>query len=365
MKRIELMGITPEKRAEEARLAATQAETARHNRAAEAVSQGQLKVAQSRLGLDQQLYNVGAAPDSAVGLGEAALHGVHPQEANLIKKIANYEIALPVGIATSREPWVTRLRLAAAYDPTFDQSQYTARQRLRIAFQSSGKPADNIRSLNTAIGHLASLRDKSVALQNAPITLWNRIKNYGLSQTGDKRVAEFNQAATAVADELATLFKGTAGTDEQIEAWRDTLDSSMSPEQLEGVIDTAIELTSSRLEALTEQYRVGMGKPKDFRILYPKSREILRSMGANPDKLDPVAPKGSPVIAPPPAAGATEPATAPNPYRRQATAPPAQGGATAQPKAGGAVIVTAPNGKTYTFPNQEAADAFKWAAGIK
>lgn len=65
MKRIELMGITPEKRAEEARLAATQAETARHNVATEAVSRGQLAVSQGRLALNRQ--------QTAAGGGSAGL----------------------------------------------------------------------------------------------------------------------------------------------------------------------------------------------------------------------------------------------------------------------------------------------------
>jgi hypothetical protein len=299
---IALMGVSPEKRTEEARLAVSQAEAMRHNRATEAISAGQLGVAKARLGLDAQMYQVGAV-GADVGLGEEALKGLSPQEANLIKKIANYQIALPVGIATSREPWVTRLTRAAAYDPTFDQTQYQARQRLRISFQSQGKPADNIRSLNTAVGHLATLKQKAEALQNAPVTVWNTVKNYGLGQTGDKRIVEFNSAATAVADELATLFKGTAGTDEQIKAWRATLNSSMSPEQLRGAIDTAIELTGSRLEALTNQYEVGMGKPKDFRILYPKSQQILKSLGIDANKLDPVASPNK-QTSPPPAGGA-------------------------------------------------------------
>lgn len=36
-----------------------------------------------------------------------------------------------------------------------------------------------------------------------------------------------------------------------------------------------------------------------------------------------------------------------------------------QPKSGGSFPVTAPNGKTYTFPDQASADAFKQKAGIK
>lgn len=65
MKRIEAMGITPEKRAEEARLAAGQAEEARHNVATEAVSRGQLAVSQGRLALNRQ--------QTAAGGGSAGL----------------------------------------------------------------------------------------------------------------------------------------------------------------------------------------------------------------------------------------------------------------------------------------------------
>jgi hypothetical protein len=84
------------------------------------------------------------------------------------------------------------------------------------------------------------------------------------------------------------VFKGTAGTDQEIKKWLENISSSDSPEQINASIDEAIELLGSRLYALRDQYERGLGKPKDFKFLSAKSDELLRKIGADPRLLDPV-----------------------------------------------------------------------------
>lgn len=169
--------------------------------------------------------------------------------------------------------------LARLVDPSFDMSQYPARAALRRDF-TSGKGAQNLRSLNTAIGHLDSLRKAADGLDNASSQTWNKIINLTLSEVGDPRVVKFNTAMNAVAGEMATIFKNTSGTDQEIKSWREQLNSSQSPEQVHGAIAQLIDLMASRMEALSGQWTAGMGRPRDFRFLNPKSEAILREAGA-------------------------------------------------------------------------------------
>lgn len=179
------------------------------------------------------------------------------------------------------------LSMAHLIDPTYDETQYGTRSAIKKDF-NSGKSAQNIRSLNTAVGHLQTLSDAGTKLENASLPVWNKIANLGITAVGDSRVVAFNTAATAVESELASVFKGMGATDQEIKAWRENINSSQSPAQMKGAIDTAIELMGSRLQALTNQYEIGIGKPKDFRILSNNSRQILEGLGVDVNALDPM-----------------------------------------------------------------------------
>ncbi len=231
---------------------------------------------------------------------DPSVHGVKQQEGapsdigqatesqkNIANQLVNYKIPLPSGFALRSPYWQTVLGIAGDIDPTFDATQYNVRLKARQDF-TSGKSAQNIRSINTLIGHLNTLEDKAKGLENGSVQLWNKIANTGLTQTGDPRVVEFNNAANAVESELAAVFKGTGATDQEIKQWRQSLGASQSPEQLKKGIQTAIELMGSRMDALQNQYEVAMGKPKDFRFLSSRSQKILKNLGVDADELDKV-----------------------------------------------------------------------------
>ncbi len=195
----------------------------------------------------------------------------------LVKGIADYQInPTTSSIRGGRRELV--LGLVKQYDPSFDQTAYNSRARVRQDF-TSGKAAFNIRSLNTAVSHLDELSRAAEGLENRSVSWWNTVVNKGLTVTGDPRVTTFNVAANAVESELASVFKGMGATDQEIKAWREQLSASQSPAQLRGNINEAITLMSGRLSALRAQWQVGMGKPADFRILSNESRNILNRLG--------------------------------------------------------------------------------------
>ena len=183
------------------------------------------------------------------------------------------------GYMLTRSPeWTMAAEAASEADPTWNAAEYPSRLKLLNDFKS-GRASRNVRSLNTLIGHLDSLSQTSEKLDNTSILLWNRLANRTITEVGDARVTNFEKAVIAVQNEAATLFKGTGATDQEIKEWRATINSSQSPEQLQEGILQMVDLMSSRLSALTEQYEMGMGKPPDFQLLTGKSREILKSMG--------------------------------------------------------------------------------------
>jgi hypothetical protein len=227
----------------------------------------------------------GAMENAKVGTqtgakNEAALDGLDEGHKEIVKKLSEYKMPLPSGFALKAPFWQSILERTALYDPSFDATQYNVRLGVRKDF-TAGKSSQNIRSLNTAIAHLDTLKDKADELKNSDIPLWNEIANRSLTAVGDKRVVGFENAATAVESELASVFKGTGATDQEIKQWRQNIKNIQSPAQIDESIGTAVQLLGGRLGALQNQYEMGMGKPLDFQILSDKSRQILKKRGFN------------------------------------------------------------------------------------
>ena len=189
------------------------------------------------------------------------------------QNMAAYRLAPPSGTALRTPYWSDIIARAQGINPSFDVTMYKQRQQTRVDF-SSGKAALNIRSLNTAIGHMDNLQRAADALKNTSIPAYNAAKNYGAVQTGSPTVKVFEAAASAVANELATLFKGTGATDQEIKAWRQLVNANMSPQQLDGVIQQAASLMLSRRNALEEQWNASMATTAP-NLFDPKAAKVL------------------------------------------------------------------------------------------
>ena len=218
------------------------------------------------------------------GKNEDAIKGLSAQDQSTVKAIAEYRF--PVSNLRNKN-MMALVKKAYEYNPTFDTKEYAVKAAVRKDF-TSGKTANNINSLNTAVGHLEQMFDKAQALKNTDIPAWNWIANKGLQATGDKRIAGFNQTAIAVESELASVFKGMGATDQEIKAWRDGFSSSSSPAQFkESIVDSSTKLMGSRLDALRNKYEQGMGEPANFKLLSKRSHDILKKMGADTNMIDP------------------------------------------------------------------------------
>lgn len=238
----------------------------------------------------------GNAAPAANGLsGDEFLKTLDPKTANAVKLLAEYRGVLPSGMALSKPYWQDILQKTQQYEPTFDAQMYGQRAAVRRDF-AVGAAAKNLRSANTAVKHLDTLRQKAEALGNMSVPLFNRMKNSFNSGVGDPRVVGFNEAATAVQNELASLFKGTGATDQEIKEWRAHLDAAGSPQQQAEALKTAVELLDGRVQQLQYQWEQGMGTPKGFQALQPDSQAVLERLRSGGR------PQAQPA-APPPAAG--------------------------------------------------------------
>ena len=202
----------------------------------------------------------------------------------VVQGLTNYDLDLS---KVSSYRGNQRLQLAAAAriaDPTFDMSQYPARAAFRKDF-SSGKMGGNIRSFNTAIEHLSVLDNAidKVPSNNMPaITAVQRGIAGKMAAKGKTAVGmtEERGALTAIAGELATIFKNTGGTDQEIDKWFQSYDPNASHEQKRQFIKTGTELMLGRLNALNNDYERVMGKPNDRPLISDDSQKAVERMAA-------------------------------------------------------------------------------------
>lgn len=236
---------------------------------------------------------VGAGnPLTGVGTGEDALKGLSAADAITVKNLASYKGPKPGATMLARSPyWNEMLKRAELYNPSFDFTRYDERQKMRNDY-TSGKTFTAIKSLNTAVKHIDTLNDAANVLANSSVQLWNEIKNKGIEHTGGSEVNNFNIAATAVQNELATAFKGTAGTDQEISAWRNTINSAKSKQELIDGVKEAVKLLGGRqsvIEDAWDENHLG-GDPNDRPMVISKSSQavldkLTKSGGSSPERV--------------------------------------------------------------------------------
>lgn len=199
---------------------------------------------------------------------------------NRIRMLAEGRMSWPKGAALRNPAMAELIAAASIYDPTLDEANAATRYGTRKDF-TSGVSARNLTALNTAVGHLASLKKYAAQLNNTFSPKINAPINYlQYEWLGDPRVKKFKTTAMAFSAELAKVFKGTASPGvTEIKDWEKQVNENMSPEQMQGFIETAADLLNSRIEAVGDQYNRGMGKSSDpVRLLSPHAQELYRTL---------------------------------------------------------------------------------------
>jgi hypothetical protein len=191
--------------------------------------------------------------------GDAYLATVPAYERAKIKAIAEGRVAAPRPGTKFGEAVLTKV---AQYDPTFDAANSQSRLKTRTDF-TSGKSAQAVNALNTAMGHLLHLDTQAKDLGNFSTLpgILNPVYNAGRRVAGDTKLPAFQQTKQAASSEMRKVFAGSAGGNlTELKEWQESLDSSQSYEQLHAAIKNGVELMGSRLNALQDQYQTGMGR---------------------------------------------------------------------------------------------------------
>lgn len=224
------------------------------------------------------------SPDGQSGgnttTGPDYLKTVPPALANQIKALAEGKMAFPSGPAMKTPYWQNMMSAVSQYDPTFDAVNYGGRAATRKDF-TSGKSAQSLNAMNTVAGHLESLSDAADKLNNTSVPLVNTVMNTVSSAVGNPNVKQFDATKKAVVDELTRVWRGNGGSEGDIKSWASTLDAANSPQQLHGVIGQLSELIGSKINAMGEQYKQGMGTAGGgLQLVTPKTQAVFDKLQA-------------------------------------------------------------------------------------
>ncbi len=218
----------------------------------------------------------GAAAANSGLTGQAYLDALSPERARRVKATAEGNYPLP---STRSKDYEQVMSDVLQYDPSANAFNLPTRAATRKAF-TSGVEARQANALNTVIGHIASLGDKIDSLENTSFMPYNFAKNVVAKATGDADITNFQTNAKSVADEVVKVWRASGGSVHDIEEAQKALESSQSPAQLRGGLETLGDLLHSKINALNDQYAKGMGlSSAEHTLLTPEAKASLKKLG--------------------------------------------------------------------------------------
>ena len=187
----------------------------------------------------------------------------------MVQAAAEGRIAIPRG-----KEGAALLSAVTAAHPDFDQSKQVAYQKLNSSL-SSGDMGKQVNTLNTAIAHLGRMEDNIPDSGNTQFV--NEFKNKGLNAMGSDRLSRFNADQEAAVGELSKLYKGGVATQAEVDAFKEKVKASSSPQQLRTTINEFKQLVGGKIGAMENQ--VNSSKPssaiKDRSLLTDESRAVM------------------------------------------------------------------------------------------
>lgn len=237
-----------------------------------------------------QIQNGVPTPGDTTKTGPEYLATLAPSMRNQVQAMLDGRIPYPTGAALRSPQMQTVIAAATQADPTYDAANSKTRVATRKDF-TSGKSAQNITALNTVIGHLGSLYQSAQDLHNNGFKPYNTVANaLENATTGFPALKSFNLSRQAVADEMERVFRQAGGNVSEIQGWRQSFDSSSTPDEFRASVAKAMELLNSRLDALSGQYQQGMGKSVDgITFLKPHAQAIFQHLAEGGDGILPTA----------------------------------------------------------------------------
>lgn len=211
--------------------------------------------------------------------GDAFLKTLTPDVASEVKAYAEGRRPFPTGMSMFRlQPLI---KLVGQYDPTFDASNYNARNKVRTDLESpSGTGGKTVNALNTAISHAGKLSDLIEALDNSDTPAANVVMNWWNKQTGGTKVTNFEAVQPQLMKEVERLWRGAGGSQGDIDALKASLGPNMGRQQQREALMNFVGLMEGKLQS-TEQQRdnaLGPLAGKSVPILFEQSKPILQKI---------------------------------------------------------------------------------------
>jgi hypothetical protein len=169
--------------------------------------------------------------------------------------------------------------LAAEYGEMIGKPYVDYTGEVRAGTEKSfayGKLGQNALSLNTALGHAKSALDAFGRVKNTNAAALNVPLNKIKGKMNDPNIIQTRASLNALRGELATTFKGSGGTDQEIASWMEVLNEGLTPTQADGAIREVNDLLNSRLSALKYQQSSVMGGNPQRQLLSPHAAELNR-----------------------------------------------------------------------------------------
>jgi len=103
--------------------------------------------------------------------------------------------------------------------------------------------------------------------------------NSAESSAGDPRMVAFNTARNALAGEVTRAFRGSSGSEKDIQEAQANLNAANSPEQLKAAVGQVVNLLGSKADSLRNQYKKAFGSNSEPNFLDPKAQQVLKKLG--------------------------------------------------------------------------------------
>lgn len=273
------IGMTAEQQTQATQAAANAAQT-------KAYQDAELKQGQQRIGIQAQeqalrqktfdaTYGALVDPNTGKPLEGEAAKAVAMQDP-LATAIANYQ---------SPPPSVNRggagasvMRKVLAINPQYNAQNWQGQQKILNDF-TSGKSAQELAGVNTALGHVGVLNEAVAALNNGDVRLLNSIGNRLGVETGSTPVGVFKTIVHRVGPELVKAYTGAAGGQAEREVAAHDFDPNLSPEQLKANIAMTAHLLQSKLDAKQSQWKNVMGD-RSFNFLSPEAQSTMQKLNS-------------------------------------------------------------------------------------
>ncbi len=213
--------------------------------------------------------------------GDEFLKMLPPQAQEQVKALSEGRLSFPTGAAMRSDAAQNLVSAVAQYDPSFDAVNFGARSATRKGF-TSGKEAQSINAINTVMKHLDEYIKAGDELNNGSSRMINSVVNGVQSSFGDPRRTRFDTTRNAVVDEVEKAYRGSGGSQAGIDAWKENMSSSQSPEQIKASGQQLIRLLEGKIEALGDQYSKGMGVTKNgLELLSPGAQSVYNKIMAD------------------------------------------------------------------------------------